>query len=450
MSFQENAKKSFDKISEELYNEILATEEISLSFQAEDQTYLRFNNSKVRQATQVHQQDLALTLQSNGKKISIVSQIGTDHENNVDKILDVLERARAEIGVLPDDPHLVPMSAGEKTKTEYKGQTPSTAEIIETIATHTQGTDFTGFYASGPVIRAASNSLGQNHWFSTDSAFMDYSLYTVNSENENKAIKSCYSERNWVQKDFLADLDSSKQKLAKMKQASKKLNPGEYKVFLSNACFDELLSLFNWGSFSLKAHHDGRCSFSKLYEKKGSLSPQFTLKENFALGLSPQFNTNGELAPTSTTLVENGQFKNFLVNSRSEKEFNIKNNGANEYEQTRSPEVATGTLNEHEAIKKLGTGVWLGNLHYCNWSDMNNARFTGMTRFGCFWVEGGEIVSPIHDLRFDESFYRIFGSNLIDLTSTSKISPLISTYGRREVGGGRFPGALVDNFRFTL
>ena len=119
-------------------------------------------------------------------------------------------------------------------------------------------------------------------------------------------------------------------------------------------------------------------------------------------------------------------------------------------ESPRSPEILAGTLDEKNAIQALGTGIWIGNLHYLNWSDVNNARFTGMTRFGCFWVQNGEIIAPIQDMRFDESIFRIFGSNLIDFTSTTHVSPMISTYERREVGGGKYPGALINGFRFTL
>ena len=73
-----------------------------------------------------------------------------------------------------------------------------------------------------------------------------------------------------------------------------------------------------------------------------------------------------------------------------------------------------------------------------------------MTRYACFWVEQGEIVAPIEDLRFDESFYHFFGTGLIELTNHTHVFPEISTYDERHIGGLKAPGMLVNNFNFTL
>ena len=101
-------------------------------------------------------------------------------------------------------------------------------------------------------------------------------------------------------------------------------------------------------------------------------------------------------------------------------------------------------------LKELGTGLYLSDLHYLNWSDRETARLTGMTRYACFWVENGEIRSPIQDLRFDESFYSLFGDALVDLTNFSEIIPNTGSYFQRDVGGSRVPGILLSEFKFTL
>jgi predicted Zn-dependent protease len=43
-------------------------------------------------------------------------------------------------------------------------------------------------------------------------------------------------------------------------------------------------------------------------------------------------------------------------------------------------------------LKTLGTGVYISDLHYLNYSDRQACRMTGMTRFACLWVEDGELV----------------------------------------------------------
>lgn len=113
-------------------------------------------------------------------------------------------------------------------------------------------------------------------------------------------------------------------------------------------------------------------------------------------------------------------------------------------------EILPGTLRREDILKELGTGLYLSNLHYLNWSDRLNARITGMTRYACFWVENGEIVAPIEDLRFDESLYDCLGANLLNITDFEEVDPMVSTYESRAFGGKKVPGMLIKDFKFTL
>ncbi|NJN88165.1 MAG: TldD/PmbA family protein, partial [Leptolyngbyaceae cyanobacterium SL_7_1] len=132
------------------------------------------------------------------------------------------------------------------------------------------------------------------------------------------------------------------------------------------------------------------------------------------------------------------------------KEYNAVANGASREEMLRSPEVERGTLAATDVLKALDTGLYVSNLHYLNWSDRPTGRMTGMTRYACFWVEQGEIVAPIENLRFDESLYRYFGDKLVNLTDFQEFIPNVETYDHRELGGVWAPGILVDDFTYTL
>ena len=65
-------------------------------------------------------------------------------------------------------------------------------------------------------------------------------------------------------------------------------------------------------------------------------------------------------------------------------------------------------------------------------------------------VENGEIVSPIKDMRFDETFYHFFGEKLEDLDECSQLIPQVFSYWERKLGGSFVPGILVKDFPFTL
>ena len=109
-----------------------------------------------------------------------------------------------------------------------------------------------------------------------------------------------------------------------------------------------------------------------------------------------------------------------------------------------------GNLKEKDVLEKIDTGLYLGNLHYLNWSDNIGGRITGMTRYACFWVENGEVVAPIENMRFDDSIYNFFGNNLEAVTDKSQLIPTVQTYDGREFGGVSCPGILLKSFELTL
>ena len=53
-------------------------------------------------------------------------------------------------------------------------------------------------------------------------------------------------------------------------------------------------------------------------------------------------------------------------------------------------------------------------------------------------------------MRFDDSFYRFFGDQLVDVEDTVSVVPEVETYGGRSLGATTCPGILVDSFALTL
>ena len=52
--------------------------------------------------------------------------------------------------------------------------------------------------------------------------------------------------------------------------------------------------------------------------------------------------------------------------------------GMGEY--MRSPLMESGDIENDECLEKLGTGIFISNIHYLNWSDTVGGRITGLTR----------------------------------------------------------------------
>jgi predicted Zn-dependent protease len=315
--------------------------------------------------------------------------------------------------------------------------------------------DLAGLFCSGVQWRASLNSFGQNHWFDSESHFFDYSIYTKDLEGNNKALKNTYFAKDWDTVQFENQIQEMNHQLSYFQAKSLTVPKGKYRTYLTPSAMSELIGMLSWGALSFDSYKKGLSPFKKLGDQKVTLSPLFNLRENFELGLQTPFNSIGELAPAQLDLITNGILKTFLISSSSASEYGVTSNfaetGTWSKESPRSPEILPGDLPSSAVLNRIGTGLYLGNLHYCNWSDQRSARVTGMTRFGCFWVENGKIKAPIRDFRFDVSLYEIFGpTGLEALTQETQIIPHTDTYHLRALGGVSTPGALIKEFACVL
>lgn len=442
----EQLEQTFNHLVEVVLAQLQPDEQLKLTLRAEQSQFVRFNRAKVRQAGCVGDGELTLTLmrdQRNGyRSIPFTGDWDTDWP----QAQTALEELRQEISDLPIDPYLVLPQGNATSREIHTGQLLLPKAAIERILPEVEGLDFTGIYAGGTVVRAYADSVGQKHWFATDSFSLDYSLFAA----DGQAVKGTFADSRWDQAAYGAKLTDSKQQLERLAQPPKSIPRGQYRTYLAPDAVAELLSVFSWGGISESALQRGGSAFGLLQRGEKQLSPAFTLTETFKRGLVPRFNEWGEVAPIELPLIVEGQLKNTLVSSRTAKEYGKTANGAAGGEYLRSPEIASGTLAAAEILKSLDTGLYLSNLHYLNWSDRPTGRITGMTRYACFWVDQGEIVAPIENLRFDESLYRFFGDNLLNLTEFQEFVPEVGTYGNRSLGGVWVPGGLVEEFTYTL
>lgn len=438
-------ENSFNLLNKKLNHQLKKDEYLIVQLKAENTQFIRFNNAKVRQTGVVIDGKVSLKLTANQRVTYAEFPLTGDIDIDLEIAIDNLIYARSNLENLPDDPYIIiPKNEGSSHEI-YEGKLLSYEEAIEEILKPVQGLDFTGYYAGGSIIRANYNSLGQKHWFSTDSFFVDYSLINHNE----KAIKGTFSARDWHQEKYHHQIDYHQQELQQLNLPIHEVKTGSYRTYLAPSAVADLLGMFSWGGISEASLRQGGSALAKLREGE-TLSPLFHLKENFHSGNVPRFNDFGEMSANELPLIVEGKLINSLISSRTALEYGLKSNGASSYEGLRSPEIGKGILSEREILKAIDTGLYVSNLHYLNWSDRTQGKVTGMTRYGCFWVENGEIVATIKDLRFDESLYSFFGKNLLAFTDFREFIPEVSTYEARSLGGSLVPGALVDNFTFTL
>ena len=217
------------------------------------------------------------------------------------------------------------------------------------------------------------------------------------------------------------------------------LAPGSYRAYLAPAAMDEIAGMLCWGGFSAQALATGNSALQRLYHGDAQLHPLVNFSEQVSGSLSPAFSDEGS-PRLDVPLIQQGHAMQRLVSARSAAEFELRANGADSYESPCALSLAPGGLPSEQILERLGTGLYISNLWYLNYSDLPAARMTGLTRFATFWVENGEIQGPVSTMRFDDSLYSLLGSQLEELTREREMILSTSTYEQRSTGSSHLPG----------
>lgn len=457
------SQEDFQQLGHELFKELSGDQVLTLNLTAEKTDFSRWNDARVRQTGGVTDASLSMTLtQSRGSasartlhRAENIQSLSGDLRRDLAVLKDELKRLSSDVAELPADPFLTPAQNFGKSRQAHFGTTPGESEVADRLGKLLAGAPLTGIFSSGRMIRANSNSLGQDHWFETDLSHFDFSWVATDAQGQDRAVKLDWAGPNFDEDAIRHEIADAREKMALMMRPKKKIKPGAYRTYLTPASVAEVYTLISgifgetavrkWGSPArLMRAGDQAASVVQ------NLSSKVTIHEDLSKGSVPVFNSEGERGRDLTTVVKNGKFQQSLISRSSAAEFGLDSNAAAESEYIRAVRMEGGSLSEKDIVAGLGEGLYLSNLHYLNWSDFSAGRLTGMTRYACFWVENGKLSAPIEDLRWDDSMFRFLGSELEDLTNAVKFLPTNSTYEFRQLGGCHVPGALLKSFQYVL
>jgi predicted Zn-dependent protease len=420
-------------------------EAFSLAYNAEASEFIRFNHGKVRQAGHVQQASLNFKLINDGRHADLHLTLSGDAEVDQARLSDALQQLRETVVLLPQDPYLLPNTDHWQISNIQDQPLPDSAHVLAQISELAEGLDLVGFYAAGPLYRGFASSWGALGWHQANSFNFDWSLFHANGE----AVKASYAGDSWIDEAFVQRFQQARDQLEFLGRPLHTLAPGQYRAYLAPAALEEVLGLLCWGGFSADAIASKTSPLQRLYNGDAQLSPLVNLDEQITGSLSPAF--SGEGYPRrDLSLVTEGRAHEQMVGSRSAAEYGLAANGAGGGESPGALSMAAGTLALKDILKQLGTGLYISNLWYLNFSDQSAARLTGMTRFATFWVEDGEIKAPVSTMRFDDSAYSVLGSALEALTTERELILSASTYSQRQTASNLLPGALISRLTLTL
>jgi hypothetical protein len=139
-------------------------EAVTLNLSAEETLFVRFNDNKVRQNTDVKQITLALQLQGAGRTTEVSRNLSGNFDSDRAAMQHMLDLARDELAVLPSDPHQVPMEDHGSSDETFRGQLLAPDLVVDAVVGPAQGSDLAGFYAAGsmfePTVIPRASAIG--------------------------------------------------------------------------------------------------------------------------------------------------------------------------------------------------------------------------------------------------------------------------------------------------
>ncbi|HEC63363.1 MAG TPA: TldD/PmbA family protein, partial [Candidatus Acetothermia bacterium] len=228
------------------------------------------------------------------------------------------------------------------------------------------------------------------------------------------------------------------------------LPPGEYTVILEPPCVAEVLGWLSFIAFGSEAFLTGSSFLAGALGER-SMGENITIYDSAwepeAQGLPFDF----EGWPKSKVmLIERGVNRGVVFDRVSAAKAGTKPTG--HAGPPGSPWgaapwnlcLAPGDSSLEEMIAGCKRGILVSNFHYVNgYLDTKRALMTGMTRYGTFLVEGGEIRAALKNLRWTESMLKAF-SNVVAISQTRTV---LSRWG-----GAAFsivPALMIEGFTFT-
>ncbi len=189
------------------------------------------------------------------------------------------------------------------------------------------------------------------------------------------------------------------------------IDPGTYTVVLEPAATATIVGFLAWIGFAGREYIEGRSCFSG---KAGTrvAAPGVSIWDDAAdpgtIGIGFDF----EGTPRrKVELIRDGVFLDAVYDRRTAQQGNIETGSTGHGLPPPNPEgpfplnlcMATGDATLEEMIASTDRGLLVTRFHYANVVNPIESTLTGMTRDGLFLIEGGEVTSPVQNLRFTQS-----------------------------------------------
>ncbi len=382
-----------------------------------DEALTRFANNEIHQ--NVAQREASIVARVIfGKKIGVA----TFNQATDEGARTVIDRATELAKHQEEDPEFVPLPAPVPVE-KARG-------FIDTTANYTPEDRAKGVGAL--VARTMENTLTAAGAFSTSASQValgnslgTFCYHTGTEANISTVIMSGTSSgyADYLSNNVAEINTESVARIAIDKairgKTPRSIEPGEYEVVLDEPAVCDMLDFLAYLGFSALAVQEGRSFMA------GRLG-QPVLGKNISIwddGLSPDtiplpFDYEG-MPRKRVDLITDGVATGVVYDTRTATKDGVQSTGhALPAGSTFGPIprhlfLRPGTASKEDLIKSVKRGILVTRFWYTRTVHPLTVTVTGMTRDGTFLIENGEIVAPVHNLRFTQSY--LDALNAVDL-----------------------------------
>ncbi len=427
------------------YVRIDGVTEAEVLVMAEDAALTRFANSEIHQNVSETHVSINLRVVC-GKRVGVASSGRTDEEGlrrlaeNATAIARVVEELD-DWGGLPEPTEASDVPAAfSRATADASPEFRAEAARAVIAAADAAGVTAYGSFATGTESTAVANSKGVRVAGTRTTS----QLITVSMGPDGG---SGYAETAAVDASTIDAAAIGREAAGKARATANavSVDPGDYAVVLEEYAVVDLLDMLGYLGFSALAVQEER-SFFEPGRRIGSDHVTIVDDGYDPAGLPFWFDYEG-VAKRRVPLVEKGICRGIVYDAQTAARDGVDSTGhglpaPNPWGPFPLNLVMTaGGSSREDLIGGLDRGLLVTRFHYTNPVHPKLAIVTGMTRDGTFLVEGGEIVGPVKNLRYTQSYLDALAGTVAVASDRKTLKGFL--------GGVVVPAARIEGWTFT-
>ncbi|MFQ6014313.1 MAG: TldD/PmbA family protein [Anaerolineae bacterium] len=435
------------KITEQVLA-ISTADQTEVLFWGEESQLTRFANSAIHQNVAEANTEVRVRVVL-GKKIGVAST----NELGAEALERVVETATTVAALQPDNPDFKSLP-GPAAIAEGKAYVEATASATPEQRAHRvgaicrqardKGLNAAGAFKTGCYEIAVANSLGL---FAYHPATVAHLNTVIMSDTGSGFASRVAVDVREIDAEAVGTVAVDK---ALRSRNPVEIEPGEYTVILEEEAVNDMVFFLGYMGFGARQVQEGRSFMcGKFGEEIVDRNISIWDDGLDQVGLVMPFDFEG-VPKRRVDLIKNGVAEGVVYDSYTAgKEEGKKSTGhALPAPNTFGPFpfnlfMARGTATKEEMLASTERGIWVTRFHYTNIVHPLKTIITGMTRDGTFFIEKGELVKPIKNMRFTQSILEAL-SNVEMVGKEGKLAR------KGWSGAGSYAPALkISTFRFT-